>query len=331
MATRKSSRSNEGDNQRNQGSARSAQSAKSGSGSNREGSAFGARGATGQNAASSSGAGRPQPGNAQRSSPQSGGATAAGTPGQRTTGAGGDTSTRNQPPREATDRERDLQTSREGGTGDPARARQAGTPQRSGYRSPVYGGRGSPYAMMRRMMEDMDRLFADFGFTQPGLLASSFFGPDAWSGTESRESNRGLLGDREETGRSLASPPGSGLQRSGGASLPSAFWAPQVEVFERGTNLVIRADLPGLKREDVSVEVEDDALVIRGERHNELDDQREGFYRSERSYGSFYRVIPLPDGTDESQVNAAFRDGVLEITLPRPAERRPASRRVEIR
>ena len=303
MATRKGSRSNQGDNQRNQGSARSASAASAGSGGNRTGGAFGARSASNANAA--------------------------GTAGQRTTG-GGDTSNRDQGTREATDRERELHTSREAGTADQSRTRQAGTAQRSGYRSPVYGGRGSPFAMMRRMMEDMDRLFSDFGVTQPGLLASSFFGPDAWSGTETRDSNR-LLGAREESGRPPVPRPGAGLQRSSGASLPSTFWAPQVEVFERGSNLVIRADLPGLKREDVNVEVEDDSLVIRGERRNELEDEREGFYRSERSYGSFYRVIPLPDGVDESKVNASFRDGVLEITLPRPEERRPSSRRVEIR
>jgi HSP20 family protein len=296
MATRKDSRINEGGNQRNQGGARSASAP-----------------------------------NAQRSGAPSSHAKAGVGTGQKTTGTVGDTSNRDQATREATDRERNLQTSREGATADQTPARQAGTPQRSGYRSPVYGGRGSPFAMMRRMMEDMDRLFADFGVTQPGLLASSFFGPDAWSGTESRDSSRGLLGGRDEPGRSVASRPGANLQRSAGAGLPSTFWAPQVEVFERGSTLVIRADLPGLKREDVDVEVEDDAVVIRGERHNDVEDAREGFYRSERSYGSFYRVIPLPEGVDESKVNATFRDGVLEVTLPRPEERRPTSRRVEIR
>lgn len=296
MATRKGSSVSEGENQRNQGSARSASA-----------------------------------GSAPRSSPPSSSAKGGSTAGQRTTGTVGDTSNRNQHAREATDRERDLQKSRESATADQTRAPQEGTPQRAGYRSPVYGGRGSPFAMMRRMMEDMDRLFADFGVTQPGLLASSFFGPDAWSGTEPRETTRGLLGGREEPGRSVAQRAGAGMQRSGGASLPSTFWAPQVEVFERGSNLVIRADLPGLKREDVNVEIEDDALVIRGERHNDFEDQRDGLYRSERSYGSFYRVIPLPEGVDESKVNATFRDGVLELTLPRPEERRQASRRVEIR
>jgi HSP20 family protein len=288
MATRKGSRINEGDSQRNPGSARSASAP-----------------------------------NAQRSGAQPSNASPGVRPGQKTPGPVGDTANRDQATRETTDRERNLQTSREGGTADQTGARPAGTPQRAGYRSPVYGGRGSPFAMMRRMMEDMDRLFADFGVTQPGLLASSFFGPDAGSGTESRDTSRGLLGGREEPGRSVASRPG--------ASLPSTFWAPQVEVFERGSNLVIRADLPGLKREDVNVEVEDDAVVIRGERHNDFEDQREGFYRSERSYGSFYRVIPLPEGVDESKVNATFSNGVLEVTLPRPEERRPASRRVEIR
>ena len=235
--------------------------------------------------------------------------------------------------REPLERERDLQTAREGGaSAEPGVRSSAGSPQRS-YTSPVYayGSGGSPFAMMRRMMEDMDRLFSDFGFTQPGLLASSFFGPDAWSGTE-RASEGGGSPARDEARRSLSSGPRQGLQRTGGAGgLPSAFWAPQVEVFDRGDNLVVRADLPGLSREDVNVEVEDDALVISGHRHNQFEDEGEGFYRSERGYGSFYRVIPLPQGVEAQACNATFRDGVLEVTLPRPAQRRPATRKVDIR
>jgi HSP20 family protein len=108
----------------------------------------------------------------------------------------------------------------------------------------------------------------------------------------------------------------------------AALWSPPVEVFQKNNELTIRADLPGLKREEVSVEVTDTAVTIQGERKREHEEHREGMYRSERSYGSFYRVIPLPDGAITEQAKANFRDGVLEITMPAP----PASkgRRIEI-
>lgn len=105
-------------------------------------------------------------------------------------------------------------------------------------------------------------------------------------------------------------------------------WAPEVEVFQKNNELTIRADLPGLKREEVSVDVTDDAVTIEGERRHEQEEEREGLYRSERSYGSFCRVIPLPQGAITDEAKATFKDGVLEITMPAP----PASRgrRLEI-
>ena len=95
-------------------------------------------------------------------------------------------------------------------------------------------------------------------------------------------------------------------------------WAPDVELFQRNNEVVIKADLPGLKRDEVSVEITDESVTIHGERKREHDEEREGFYRSERTYGSFYRVIPLPEGAMTDQAKAAFRDGVLEITMPAP-------------
>lgn len=106
------------------------------------------------------------------------------------------------------------------------------------------------------------------------------------------------------------------------------MWAPDVEVFQKNNTLTIRADLPGLRREDVTVEITDNDVCIQGERKHQKDEEREGYYRSERSYGSFCRVIPLPDGAISDQAKANFKDGVLEITMPAP----PASkgRRLEI-
>ena len=110
--------------------------------------------------------------------------------------------------------------------------------------------------------------------------------------------------------------------------MTSYEWAPQVDVFQKNNELTIKADLPGMKRDDVSIEVADNALTIHGERKREHEEEREGVYRSERSYGSFYRTIPLPEGAITEQAKATFRDGVLEIRMPAP----PASkgRRLEI-
>jgi HSP20 family protein len=105
-------------------------------------------------------------------------------------------------------------------------------------------------------------------------------------------------------------------------------WAPEIDVFQKNNELTIRADLPGLRREDVTVDITDNTVRIQGERKREHEEEREGYYRSERSYGSFYREITLPEGAITDQAKASFKDGVLEIAMPAP----PASkgRRLEI-
>ncbi len=139
---------------------------------------------------------------------------------------------------------------------------------------------GSPFAFMRRFSEEMDRLFDDFGFGR-GRLAPEF------------EHGLAQLGE-----------------------LAGASWAPEVEVIERDNELMIRADLPGMTKDDVKVEIADNAVVIRGERKSEREENEKGYYRSERSYGSFYRRIPLPSGVNAEEANADFSKGVLEITMP---------------
>ena len=108
----------------------------------------------------------------------------------------------------------------------------------------------------------------------------------------------------------------------------AAIWAPDVEVFQKNNELTIRADLPGLRREDVTVDITDNEVCIQGERKHEKEEEREGYYRSERGYGSFSRVIPLPEGTITDQAKATFKDGVLEITMPAPPTSK--GRRLEI-
>ena len=202
------------------------------------------------------------------------------------------TSNRAESGTERGDRERSIQAQRERGRTGLSGSRQS-TPQ-------VYGASaGSPFALMRRMADDMDRLFENFGF-----------------------------------GRGLGLPSFGSLDRDlwrGGSTFEQSVWSPQVEAFRRGDNIVIRADLPGLKKDDVKVEIDDGMLTISGERREENEENRDDFYRSERRYGQFYRAIPLPEGVSGDQVEGTFKDGVLEVTLPVPKEPERRSKQIPIR
>jgi HSP20 family protein len=105
-------------------------------------------------------------------------------------------------------------------------------------------------------------------------------------------------------------------------------WVPAMDLVETDDHLVLRADLPGMSRDDVSIEIKDGALTISGERKTEHEEKSEGFYRVERAFGSFSRSLTLPEGIDMEKVDADFEDGVLEVRIPKPAERKP--HRVEI-
>ena len=94
------------------------------------------------------------------------------------------------------------------------------------------------------------------------------------------------------------------------------MWAPQIEVFERNEKFVVRVDLPGLKKEDVKIEVTHDELTIEGERKLEKEEKNEGLYRTERTYGKFVRRIQIPEHVKAENAVAAFKNGVLEIEMP---------------
>lgn len=126
----------------------------------------------------------------------------------------------------------------------------------------------SPFELMRRFTDEMDRVFSGFG---------------------------------HEEGR---------------------IWAPAIEVRQKDNNLVVTAELPGLRKEDVKIEVTDDGLIIQGERKREEERREEGFYHSERSYGRFRRLIPLPQDAEIEKVSAQFNDGILEVTIPVPQQER---------
>jgi len=150
----------------------------------------------------------------------------------------------------------------------------------------------NPFGMMRRFTKDMERLFDDFG----GFRFPDFF-------------------DKESL--------------PFGTELKDFDWMPQIEVLQKNGDLMVKADLPGLTKDDVKVELTDEMLTISGERKEEKEEKREGFFRSERTYGRFYRQIPLPEGATTDKANATFMNGVLEVKIP-VAKTGSQARKIEI-
>ena len=95
-------------------------------------------------------------------------------------------------------------------------------------------------------------------------------------------------------------------------------WMPDLDVFEREGSLVIRADLPGLKREDVQVKVEGETLVLHGHRDEEKHVKENDYHHAERRTGTFTRTLALPDGFNPDAIEATYKDGVLEVMVPKP-------------
>ena len=106
-------------------------------------------------------------------------------------------------------------------------------------------------------------------------------------------------------------------------------WLPAMDLVEAEDHFVLKADLPGLTEDDVAIEVQDGVLRITGERKGDYERKERGFYRLERSFGKFSRTLTLPEGIDVDGISADFDNGVLELRIPKPAERKP--HRIEIR
>jgi HSP20 family protein len=106
-------------------------------------------------------------------------------------------------------------------------------------------------------------------------------------------------------------------------------WVPATDLLEKDDHFVLRADLPGLSEDDVSIEVQDNTLTVSGERKAEHEEHNRGWYRLERSFGRFSRSLTLPEGVEPDAVTAEFDRGVLEVRIPKPEERKP--RRVQIK
>jgi len=171
-------------------------------------------------------------------------------------------------------------------------ARALSTP-RSGH-DLVSGGVGNPVELLWRLSNEMDRMMSSF------------------AGSLWRPSSRSLF----RTGREDNWP-------------TPTFWSPHIDVEQRGDSIVVRADLPGVRKEDIQIDVTDEGLTIAGERREEREEGEDdqGYRAIERSYGSFYRTIPLPQKVNVEKLTAKMRDGVL-ITIPLDESARP--KRIQI-
>ena len=105
-------------------------------------------------------------------------------------------------------------------------------------------------------------------------------------------------------------------------------WAPQVDIFEKGDDLVICAELPGLEQDDVDISIENNILMLRGERKRKTEIEEKDAYRLERTFGVFTRSFALPKTVDSDRISASYKNGVLELTLPKAEEAKP--RKIEI-
>ena len=108
-----------------------------------------------------------------------------------------------------------------------------------------------------------------------------------------------------------------------GNSGPLRRWMPAMDVVENDDRFVLRADLPGMSEEDVNIELEDRVLTVSGERKAEHETTKGGYHRVERAFGAFVRSLTLPEGVDPEAVEASFDKGVLEVSIPKPEQRKP--------
>ena len=123
------------------------------------------------------------------------------------------------------------------------------------------------------------------------------------------------------------------LARSRGREegLRSGMWTPAVDIYENNDSVVVKAELPGVEKDQISVEVKDGILSLRGERKFEKEVKEESYHRIERSYGSFQRSFSLPVSVDQEKVTAHFRNGVLEVTLPKKEQAKPKQIQVNVK
>jgi HSP20 family protein len=120
------------------------------------------------------------------------------------------------------------------------------------------------------------------------------------------------------------------MQYKGSSGLSSGAWFPPVDIYESGDKLVLKAELPGVNIDDVAVEVEENVITLKGERKLNKGANMENYHRMERFYGTFQRVFSLPNVVDKNEIAANFKDGVLEITVPKVTEESQTSVKINV-
>ena len=113
--------------------------------------------------------------------------------------------------------------------------------------------------------------------------------------------------------------------------LMEGAWSPAIDVFDSKENVMVKADIPGMKKEDIDISVHGDTLTIKGEKRSETETKDKGYVKTERFYGSFNRAIVLPSEVDTEKVKASYKEGVLEITLPKKEGAKPKQIKVDVK
>jgi HSP20 family protein len=116
----------------------------------------------------------------------------------------------------------------------------------------------------------------------------------------------------------------------GDEELATGAWSPAVDIHETDDSFVVSADLPGLKKDDIQINVEDNTLTIKGEKKFEEKVPKDKYIRVERNYGTFVRSFSLPQNVDSTKIKATFKDGILDLTLPKREESKPKKIAVEV-
>jgi HSP20 family protein len=112
--------------------------------------------------------------------------------------------------------------------------------------------------------------------------------------------------------------------------LTASMWSPSVDIFETPDSIVMKAELPGVSRDNIDIQVQDNTLTLKGERKFEHEVKEENYLRVERSYGAFQRTFNLPTGVQQGKIRAVFKDGVLEVTMPKAEEPKPTQVKIDV-
>ena len=150
-----------------------------------------------------------------------------------------------------------------------------------------------------------------------------------WQGKNEWDPFRDLLSIQNEMNKLFDSSVSKSLDRKD--VFDGGFWAPAVDIHDEKDSYLIKADLPGVKQNEIDISVDDDTLTLKGDRKVEKEEKDKNYYRSERVYGAFQRSFALPSSVDATKIAANYKDGVLEIRIPKTEEVKKKQIKVEVK